>query len=274
MIFLGILLTVSGIILIFFNLSYSKTKKEFSLLAADLMGQAQETGDVFTEEDIKHLPAPVQKYFIYCGYLGKPKQTYIKATQKDVDFSLGRNKPTIKIDYTQYNFVEKPDRIALIDSTMYGIPFEGIDAYIDGTGSMKGVIAKLFTLFDQRGEHMDQASLVTCLAECLFAPNAALQDYISWEEMDELHAKATISYKGVSAEGIFTFNELGEMISFTTNDRMATSFDGTMERVRWSAVLRDYKEQKGIKRPTTFQGIWHYPEGDLLYFNGTNILIE
>ncbi|HHT64332.1 MAG TPA: hypothetical protein GXZ75_11710 [Clostridia bacterium] len=31
-------------------------KKEFSLLAADLMGQAQETGDVFTEEDIKHLP--------------------------------------------------------------------------------------------------------------------------------------------------------------------------------------------------------------------------
>ncbi|MGI6629462.1 MAG: DUF6544 family protein [Bacillota bacterium] len=47
-----------------------------------------------------------------------------------------------------------------------------------------------------------------------------------------------------------------------------------MEKVKWSAVCRDYKEQKGIKRPTTLQGIWHYPEGDLLYFNGTNIIIE
>ena len=50
---------------------------------------------------------------------------------------------------------------------MYGIPFEGIDAYQNGAGSMKGVIAKTFTLFDQKGEAMDQAGLPACLAESL-----------------------------------------------------------------------------------------------------------
>ncbi len=40
--------------------------------------------------------------------------------------------------------------------------------YLDGKGGMKGVIAKLFTLFDQTGEDMDRACLATFLAECMF----------------------------------------------------------------------------------------------------------
>ena len=49
--------------------------------------------------------------------------TYMKATFKKVDFKILENK-TIKIDYTQFNFVEKPERFAYIDSSLYGIPFE------------------------------------------------------------------------------------------------------------------------------------------------------
>ena len=57
----------------------------------------------------------------------------------------------IKIDYTQYDFVNQPNRIAYIGSSMYDIPFEGVDVFLDGTGAMKGVIAKLFVLFNQMG---------------------------------------------------------------------------------------------------------------------------
>ena len=56
---------------------------------------------------------------------------------------MGINKPNIKIDYTAYDFVKEPTRIALIDSKIYGITFQGIDTCKDGKGSMKGIIANI-----------------------------------------------------------------------------------------------------------------------------------
>jgi len=119
----------------------------------------------------------------------------------------------LKINYVQYNFVTEPNRIAYIDSSMYGIPFEGLDLYVDGAGSMKGVIAKLFTLFHQTGKTMDQSSQVTFLAESLLIPSAALQDYIFWEPIDDSQAKATMTYYGMAVSGVFKFNVQGEMLS-------------------------------------------------------------
>jgi hypothetical protein len=243
-------------------------------MSDELISETDYESDVFTEEDIADLPQPVQKYFRSCGYTGAPKMSYMTARFQDVDFVLDKDKPAIKIDYTQYDFVTEPNRIAYIDSSLYGIPFEGLDAYVAGAGSMKGVVAKLFTLFDQNGEAMDRASLVTCLSECLLIPNMALQDYIVWEEIDDLHAKAVISYYGITAGGIFTFNENGEMLSFTTGDREAVAADGTSEVVKWSAVCSNYVETNGIKKPTVLQAIWHYNDGDLLYFDGKDVVIE
>jgi hypothetical protein len=270
---IGILLSVTVILVIFFNIPYSKTKTKFNEMTKNLTAKAEQIEGVFTEEDIVGLPLPVQKYFRYCGYIGTPKMSSMKAIYHDVNFLFEKDKP-IKISYIQYNFVNQPIRIAYIDSSMYGIPFEGLDSYIDGAGSMKGVLAKLFTLFNQSGDAMDKASLVTCLSECLIIPNVALQDYVIWEEIDELHAKATISYYGITASGIFTFNENGEMLSFTTGDREAIATDGTSEKVKWSAVCSEYGETNGIRKPTVLQAIWHYNDGDFLYFDGKDVVIK
>jgi hypothetical protein len=271
---LGILALVILGIFVFFKIPYSKIKTDFNSASATLMEKAVATSEVFTEEDIKDLPAPVKKYFKYCGFIGTRKMSYMKATFKNVTFKTGKDKPTLKIDYIQYNFVSKPDRIALIDSSLFGVPFQGFDSYLNGTGSMKGVVAKLYTMFDQRGEAMNKASLVTYLAECFIVPNVVLQDYITWESIDETHTKATISYYGTSASGIFTFNDNGEMASFTTGDRVATETDGTTKKIKWTAICSDYKESDGIKKPTILKAIWHYNEGDQVYFNGDQIQIE
>lgn len=271
---LGILVFVIVGIIIFFEIPYSKLKTDFTRDSISLIKSTSVSNDVFSKDEIKDLPLPVKKYFDYCGFIGTKKMSYMKATFKDVTFKSGKDKPILKIDYKQYNLVKNPDRIAMIDSSLYGIPFQGYDSYLNGTGSMKGVIAKLFTLFDQRGVDMDRASLVTYLAECFVVPSVILQDYIKWESIDDTHAKATISYYGISASGIFTFNDNGEMTSFTTNDRMATETDGTSKKVRWSAVCSDYKESNGIKKPTVFKAIWHYSEGDQVYFDSNDLQIE
>lgn len=223
----------------------------------------------YTEEDFNHLPMALKQYVKNCGYIGKPKISCFKLEYHDVDFMQNVDGPKLKIDYTQYNFVENPCRMALIDSSMFGIPFEGCDYYQNGTGGMKGVLGKVFTLFDQRGEAMDQSGLVTFLAESLFAPVIFLQDYISFEEISDYEVKAVIAYKGQTASGIFHFNEQYEMTRFTTNDRAITLSDGRMEYVPWSAACGDYyTAENGIRYPGRLQAVWNYPDKDFVYFDG------
>lgn len=170
--------------------------------------------------------------------------------------------------------MSKPFRVANIDTSLFKVPFEGNEYYYDNIGRMKGVIAKTFTIFDVKGSEMNESSLVTYLSECLIVPNAALQNFIKWEEIDDLHAKAIISYDGITVSGIFSFNKKGEMTSFTTNDRWADKGDGTYEKVRWSAICSNYKNNNGIKQPANFKAVWHYTDGDLVYFDSNNIKIE
>ena len=268
---IGVLLILVGILTIWFNISYSPVKKQFQNDVAALLNENQLSVDneIFTEKDFAHLPIAIQKYIENCGYIGTPKMSYLKMEYHNVDFSQGRNGPSLSIDYTQYNFINKPCRMALIDSSMFGIPFEGYDYYQNGTGGMKGVIAKAITLFDQTGTDMDKACLATFLAESLFAPTILLQDYITFEEINDFEVRATITYGGQTASGIFTFNEQYEMISFTTNDRAVAGTDGSMEYIPWSAICNEYQLfPSGIKYPTKFQAVWNYPDGDFVYFDG------
>ncbi|MBC8586243.1 hypothetical protein H8705_11690 [Oscillospiraceae bacterium NSJ-64] len=270
-IWIGALLVLIGGILIWFHIPYSPVKRDFKNDVAVLKDSNQlvENDKLFKCEDFSHLPLAIQRYIESSGYIGMPKMNYMKMEYHNVDFMQGKNGPALKIDYTQYNFVAAPCRMALIDSSMFGVPFEGYDYYQNGIGGMKGVIAKGITLFDQKGADMDKACLATFLAESMFAPSILLQDYITFEEISDYKVKATITFAGQTASGIFTFNEQYEMISFTTNDRAVTNGDGTMEYIPWSAVCGEYQfSETGMKYPTKFQAVWHYPDGDFIYFDG------
>jgi len=247
-------------------------KKQFKKDISSLIEKysSDKNGDTFTKEDFAHLPVTIQKYIENCGYIGKTKMSFMKMEYKNVDFSQGKDGPILKIDYTQYNFVKEPCRMAFIDSSLFCIPFEGYDYYQDGVGGMKGVIAKFITLFNQTGPEMNKACLATFLAECLFAPTILLQDYITFEEINEFEIQAVIKYKEQTASGIFTFNKDYEMISFTTKDRTIAEKDGSMTKMPWSALCSDYKLfENGLKQPTKFQAVWNYPDKDFVYFDGS-----
>ena len=248
-----------------------KLKKQFYKDVAEMRGGnvLPCAGEPFKEEDFAHLPKALRMYIRNSGYIGKPKMSCLKMEYKDVDFAQGKNGPKLKIDYTQYNFVNELCRLAFIDSSLFKIPFEGYDYYRDGKGGMKGVIAKFITLFNQTGADMDKACLVTFLAECLFVPPALLQDYLSFEEIGDFDVKVSAKYKGAEGSGVFHFNEKYELVSFTTEDRAVTNKDGSMEYLPWSAECGEYRmSENGINLPTKFRAVWHYPDGDFVYFDG------
>ncbi len=282
---LGVLAALIVGIVVFFKIPYSPTRTDYGRVTGERIAAAEaetgnakpsETGELFTEAEITHLPEPVQRYFHYSGWLGKSKMLYMGAELQGVDFVMSETQ-TLPIDYEQLNFVNRPERYALISAAMFGIPFEGFDSFNGEEGSMKGLLAKVIPLFDQRGSNMTRAGLVTWLAESLLLPSAALQDFVSWESVSREsvswesvnaeQARATINWNGLTASGVFTFAESGELQSFRTSDRVATDMNGAETVADWSEVFSDFHEVDGVMLPSIIQTIWHYADGDLIYFN-------
>lgn len=237
------------------------------------LGKTKFSSEVFTTEELAGLPEPVQRYFRYSGFIGRPKMSTARIVFNNVAFKNGNK--DLKLYSEQFNFVQEPARIVYLNSRLLGvIPFEGRDKYQNGQGYMTGRLAKLIKLFDVTGSEMHQSALVTILAEALVVPNYALQDYITWEEIDEHHAQATIEYKGVKASGIFTINDVGEFVTFTTKDRYMDQGKGVMALVPWTVEIIGYHEQNEVMVPIQMKATWEMPEGDLVYFDGVISSIE
>ena len=274
MILLLIILALIVLVILWFSIPYSPFKNQFKKdlnkqiqLSESFLRESSKT--VYTREDFESLPPLIQTYLEKCGYIGSPRKSILQMEYKKVDFSLGQNRPKLKIDYTQVDFANAPVRLAFIDSKMFGVPFQGYDYFANGKGGMKGVLAKLFQLFDQTGEQMDKAALVTYLAEIIFLPEALLQNFVSFNQLDSHRVEACIEYKGVKACGIYHFNDAHEMIYFSTDERGQSSSDGSIENIPWEAQCREYKlYSDGIKRPSFFRAVWKYPDQDFIYFDG------
>jgi hypothetical protein len=229
------------------------------------LGKCKTDNEVFTEEDISNLPTPVQRYFRYCGYIGKEKMSNAKFVWSDVNFKLGLDKPWTKMKVQQYNFASEPGRITYMYMRMFGlIPMEAKEEYLSGQGTMLGKLLKKVTIFDNKGPKMNASQAINYLAESLLVPTCALQQNIKWQAIDQDHIKAIHEYKSVKVEGIFTFNDKGEYIKFETDNRYMGD-----EKQKWTAELSNYIEKNGIKIPSKMKGIWNLPKGDIEYFNGT-----
>lgn len=226
--------------------------------------------DIITENDIISLPEPVQKYFRYCGYLGKEKIINAEIEWEDVFIKMSANKNWLSLKCYQFNSVPEPTRIVYMKSSILGIfPLEGRDKYQDGHGNMLIKLFKVIKIADANGKEMDESALVTVLAESLLVPTYALQHYIKWTVIDLNTAKAVIRYNESEVSGLFYFNDNGEFIRFETNDRYYSEKGTEYKKLKWSGVAGNYIEKNGIKFPSYFKAIWLTEEGDFEYFKGT-----
>lgn len=258
-------------VIVWFRCPFSPLKQDFQKDLNQLRSNQHDflSSEYFCESEFQGFPIAIQQYLKHCGYFHTKKQSVLHMIFSDAKLWQNKQKKPLKLVMNQYNFVYEPSRIVFMKSQQYGIPFEGYDSYQTGIGRMKGVLAKTKTLFDETGEEMNRACLVTYLAECLLMPASLLQPYLTFVELSAYDVKATISYGGQVASGMFHFNEQYEMTSFTTQDRVMVTFDGKRAYIPWSARCMGYQQHEdGIKRPTRLQAIWHEAEGDFLYFDG------
>ncbi len=123
------------------------------------------------------------------------------------------------------------------------------------------------TLSDAKGREMDQASLVTYLAETPLLPGAFLLNQMEWQETGANSVQASITDAGITVCGKFFFDDWGRVYEFRTNDRFYSKDGKDYLNWGWSALYDRYREMNGVNVPTVVRAVWHMPGGrDYTYF--------
>jgi hypothetical protein len=220
---------------------------------------------IITLSDIDSLPPLIQKYLIYTGSIGKPAVLNFEARM------TGSMKRDLKSGWTnieahQTEFFNEPARLFYIQSSLFGIPFDGFH-FMHGTmATMQIKVASLFQVVDARGETMDHSETVTLFNDmCLLAPATLTDHRIAWETLDETHVKGTFTNRHITISAILTFNDKGELINFESNDRFLSADGKTYLSFPWSTPCGDYKDYNGRRLASRGEAIWHMPEGEFCY---------
>jgi hypothetical protein len=245
-------------------------KKLFNREAEAFKSEIVQSIGTITEQDIAHLPSPVIRYFKHCGYVGAVKPAYAEVIFENSRIKLQPDRKWMKLKTHQINFVAEPARIAYMKAVLMGvIPFGGRDKYSNGHGHMFGVIGGLIKVFDEKEPEIAQGAAIVLLAEALLIPAYALQNYIIWEPVDEKTANARFVHKDVDVGGIFHFNESGEYIRFTSNDRPFHNPDCTYTKQPYTIEIRSYQQQGEQLIAKNISATWNLPQGDFEYWKGT-----
>ncbi|MDW7675783.1 MAG: DUF6544 family protein [Bacillota bacterium] len=262
-IFLSILLIILLIVAVSLIANFHfnrKIKEEVN----DFFSKIEFREEMIEETDLAGLPPSVQKWLQYSQVIGNERINAVRLKQNS-EMKLKEDQAWMPVQVEQYFTVDEPGFIwkAKIKAAPL-VHIVGRDKYEEGRGNMRIKVMSLIKVADATGAEMDQGTLLRYLAEIVWFPTAALSNYITWEEIDQKSALATMSYGGVTASGVFNFNQKGEVVSFTA-ERYG-EFDGEYRIETWLVSMEGYKEFQGIMIPTKGQVTWKLEDGDFNWF--------
>lgn len=264
---LGIIGLIISITVIYFNVSYSKLKHDFKGYLVESEANTNE-GKIANKYAIKDLPQCMQKFYSYTGLINKINCNHVNFYFKNADFVNIEMKKTLKIEYSEHIFAYQPARFAFIDTSLFGVPFQGLDSFINGKGGMKGVIAKNITLFNQRGKDMDRSTLVTWLSEIVFMPSEILSGEVEIKEINRNEVYVSITDDNITVSGVYKFSDDGKVIEFVTDDRAMIFSDGKTQYKKWAIIYENYMKNGDFHLPNRLKVQWYLDSGILTYFDG------
>jgi hypothetical protein len=218
---------------------------------------------LITSDMLEKLPEPVQRFLSYTGVVGYPWIASVRLKQAG-KFRMGPDRPWMPMTAEEFYTTDPPSLVWNARFKVAGLPIlRARDKYESGHGHMFGKLAGLFTVFDVRGEKLDQATMIRYLNEIMWFPTAFLSDNISWEAVDEHSAQVTFSDHGKSVSARMFFDGTGRLTNFTT--MRYREIEGEFSLDPWSTPLTSYGVHAGLNLPVRGRAVWNLPSGDLEY---------
>lgn len=235
-----------------------------TIVRNDLAHNNSLSTELLTEDDIAHLPIPIQNYIRYTKSVGQPKVKSVRAVFiGGIRGSL--KEPYMQIRSLQYNFYQTPSRYFYMTANKMGLPATGLHLYNNQTATFEVMLLNWLPIISAKGEKMNQAETVTLFNDmCFIAPATLIDDRISWELIDNLTVKATYTNGDISISAALYFNESGEMVNFISSDRFETDGKKYLS-YPWKTPVSQYKEINGYLLPSKAKLIYEKPDGDFTY---------
>jgi hypothetical protein len=229
-------------------------------------------GRLVTADMLQDLPEPVQRYMAYTGVVGKPWIDTVRV-QHAGRFRLGQDRPWMPMRAVQTYTTGPPGFFWKARFKMAGLwLLSAQDRYEGGQGHMFGKMAGLWTMFDARGEEIDQGTMLRYLSEMIWIPTALLGENITWQGIDDHSAQVTFSDCGKSVSARMAFDSDGKPVNFVT--RRYREINGGYSLDPWSTPMVAYGERAGLNLPVHGQAVWNLPSGDLAYWDGEVTEVE
>ncbi|MCU7695492.1 DUF6544 family protein [Haoranjiania flava] len=216
---------------------------------------------IINENDIGYLPEPVKNWLRACGAVGNPYTSIGKVTQKAEMKMKPEQENWASATAIQYTTIGNPAFIWTVHVKMNSLlNFQGRDKFKYGKGTMLIKMNSLINVVNERGEKLNEGALQRYLGEMVWFPSLALSPYITWEQIDDNKATATMTYKNTSGSGTFYFNSKGDVTKFSALRYKDNEPDA--KRHKWEMNITDYKIFEAIKVPAKMTSTWKLDKED------------
>ncbi len=227
---------------------------------------------VVTADQLSGLPEPARRYLNHTGVVGQPWIDTVRIHYAG-RFRLAMDKPWLPMRAEQVYTTNPPAFHWQARLKMFGLWIvRGSDTYRHGHGHMFGKIAGLYTIFDARGDELDQGAMLRYLNETTWFPIALLNDYITWQAVDDGAFDVTFTDGGRSVTARFFIAPDGRLINFSAMRYRENKGQYTYDR--WETPMTDWGRLAGLNLPVRGQALWKLPTGDLPYIDLTVTRIE
>jgi hypothetical protein len=219
---------------------------------------------VVTLASLEGLPEPVQRYFQFTGVVGHPWIRTVHLTQTG-QFRQGLEQSWMPVSASQVFTCDPPGFVWNARFKIAGLPLmRAQDTYKDGHGHMFGHLAGLISIFDMRGEQIDQGSLLRYLGEMIWFPTAFLGENITWQAVDDQSAQVTLVDGELSVSGLLSVDEQGRPTQFSA--QRYREVEGVFSLDPWTTPITEYGQFESLNLPVRGHVTWNLPDGDLTYF--------
>jgi hypothetical protein len=217
-----------------------------------------------TDNDLLPLPAPVQRYLLASGAVGRPRPQVLRMVLEGE--LRGLDGPWFPFSSEQVNTFHRPARHFWIDASMKGQPTKGYHGYAQGHAFMRIKPLGVIPAVDLSGPEMDVSETVTWFNDlCLFAPGALIDPRMTWEPIDDHNARVTFTHGAITITTQLVFDAEDRLVDFISDDRYCRMQDGRLERLRSTTPASDHRVFDGVRVPGYGEGVWHLPEGPFTY---------
>jgi|GEM_PF-2163257 len=249
---LTLLLVCGGVAALLFRQSIDKANRR-------LLATAPAVNETIANARIAALPAPVQHWLAAAGCLQQPFPC-IAEIQQSGNMRLRPGSRWLPFTASQYSSVFAP-AFSWDCRVRYGLfHLYGHDQLMSGRASMRISLAGMLPLVrSANNRQLISGALTRWLAEICWMPAAALGPLISWQPVDANNAKAIVRIPGFVAEGIFSFDEAGRIVSFSSHRWKGSGKKA--QKLPWTITMNQWATFTGVHIPVHCNIRWQVPRG-------------